>query len=395
MLAAEGGSAASVAALMAAGADIERKDAAGFSPAALACASGQTGSLSEILSGGASANEVVSGIPNRWSTAPRAYLVGLPLLHVAVREGHPQAADALLTAGASAAALCPDGRTVFHQAAEAGNGGTSAKLFARLVDGGAAVDGRDEHGTTALMAALGRGNECAAKGLVAIGADINAVQAKDGAVECACRPPPFRRALAFEAGAGREADCSGGWTPLFHLVNGHHNLHFGFLSVGLTRVQGALSLGADPTRTDVHDRTPLDIALRSMNAQAAAAVSTGRRWDDQRESDKALRVSIEIARTVRAGAAWWRRRHAIAAWSAANPWYGKPGTGSDEDDAVALAADTDTETEMAGASASTNADASAASGAASAAPAVPRNDAAPTTASGGFVATAASASAST
>ncbi len=95
---------------------------------------------------------------------------GVPLLNIAVRNGHEQAAALLIEAGADIEMVSGDrGNTPVMDAAAEGN----LSLLSRLIDSGAELDHRSKSGQTALVLAVGRQAEEAALLLINSGADVN------------------------------------------------------------------------------------------------------------------------------------------------------------------------------------------------------------------------------
>ena len=141
-----------------------------------------------------------------------------PLIEAALAD-QPEAAAALIEAGADIEARNDRGFTALHAAAYSG----SPRIATLLLDHGAAVDARSMHKITPLHVAAEQNQAAVAELLIARGADVEAIQgdgytplsratfyksaAGDGAAEAARRQMPAEgknRRLAGGVPCGRE-----------------------------------------------------------------------------------------------------------------------------------------------------------------------------------------------
>jgi hypothetical protein len=133
------------------------------------------------------------------------------LVHAATR-GDAAIAKALLTIGADPNSKAT-GSTPLYAAAWAGR----VEAAECLLDAGAAVDSTDAKDMTALMAAVGRGDDAMAKLLLARGANVNAVACCGSPLDIALTNRAESTARLLEASGGKRAaeleNESAGVTP--------------------------------------------------------------------------------------------------------------------------------------------------------------------------------------
>lgn len=122
--------------LIAAGADLEQRDASSFTPLLLAAARGHISCLRLLLAGGAQPDAADAS--------------GKTALCNAAEAGRVDVLRALLDAGAGLGATGPEGRTALHAAAAAGQ---EAAVHA-LLAAGADVDAKDARDRCAVLVAL-------------------------------------------------------------------------------------------------------------------------------------------------------------------------------------------------------------------------------------------------
>ena len=156
MEAALGGHAAAIAALVAAGAEVEAKHKGGRTALMQAAAGGHAAAIAALLAAGAE----VEAQMNDDMTA----------LMLAAGGGHGAAIAALVAAGAEVEAKDNDGVTALMQAAVGGH----AAAIAALLAAGAEVAAKDNAGVTALMQAALGGHAAAIAALLAAGAEVGA-----------------------------------------------------------------------------------------------------------------------------------------------------------------------------------------------------------------------------
>src|SRR6185503_7627999 len=220
---------------------------------------------------------------------------GVGPLSLAAINGNAAVVDALLEAGADAAAALPEGETVLMTAARTGN----PVVVTHLIEHGAAVDAREQWlGETALMWAAARNNAAAVKVLLEHGAKPDLASnftgykrpiggqtilprggftalmfaAREGAIDAA-------RALA-DGGADLNAGDRDGMTALIlAIINAHYDL-----AVAL------LEKGANPDVADSTGMTPLYAAVDMNTLQFMHGRPTARPSGDldSRDAIKAL-----------------------------------------------------------------------------------------------------------
>jgi ankyrin repeat protein len=166
-IAVQGGHAAVVKALLAAGADIGETSEFGKTVLMDAASEGQTDIVKELLARGADVNAKDKD--------------GEPALVAAAFSGHAEIVKALLAHGADVNAKNKDGKTAGFSALMLSSGAAevSADIVQALLIGGADVNAKDKYGRTALMFAVGKDNREIVEKLLAAGADVNAKD-KDG-----------------------------------------------------------------------------------------------------------------------------------------------------------------------------------------------------------------------
>ena len=135
MRAALNGHAAAIAALLAAGAEVEAKENDDTTALMLAAKGGHAAAIAALVAAGAE----VEAKDNDGTTA----------LMLAATDGHAAAIAALVAAGAEVEAKMNDGMTALMWAAAGGH----AAAVAALVEAGAEVDAKEKNGVTALMIA--------------------------------------------------------------------------------------------------------------------------------------------------------------------------------------------------------------------------------------------------
>ena len=186
-------------------------------------------------------------------------------LHAAAHEGNVKMARVLLAAGAPVGATDDDGGSALHTAVTAGD----AAVTRLLLDAGAPVDLANGKGFTALHLASQFGNEELIRVLVAGGADVNA--------------------LAIGSGAGRTA------------------LHVAAFGGKIGAVRALIESGASFTRSRLSGGTPLDDAICLAGHQSRQMIFTAK-------PTIALQIATDLLSSLDAA------REAAAA---PHPWQGQ------------------------------------------------------------------------
>lgn len=223
---------AAVRALLSAGASAEGTDAEGYPPLFHAVvAPGAQGIVDALLGAGADAAAAVAG---------RCRPGRLTALHLVAYMGLPSGADtarALLAAGASARAVAQHARTALHLASASAGGGGAAVARVLCEEGGADVDARDASGYTPLHYAARRGR----------------LEAMD---------------VLRRAGASLLARDASLWSPLHHAAALNQAGAVRALTGWCCTLHRAAALRA----RDAHRRTPLHLAVAHGARDAVAAL---------------------------------------------------------------------------------------------------------------------------
>lgn len=239
--AADAGTVAAVRAALAAGADVEARDAIGATPLLVAAAANpDTAVLAALLDAGA---DVTAVDMNGWTALHRAALL----------QDDPRRLALLLAAGAPADAIDTTGRTPLMLAAERGR---EPLLLDALLDGGAEPWHRDAEGRRALDLAW---DNAALAGTPSFDRLERATAAAPPAASATPLSESERRSL-LEAELAQQPER--------------------FLAIvrdgSLADVETALDLGADVTITDAYGQTPLTYAAdHGMIAVIDALVDAG------------------------------------------------------------------------------------------------------------------------
>lgn len=222
--------------LIAAGAEVNARDALGSTPLLVAAWSGNTEIARFLVTHGADVNAIQ---PETRSTP----------LEYAVLTGRPLMLELLLKAGARVDTRYRDNQTVLHLAAAGGN----PEIVSPLLTAGADIGCADVNGNTALDQAVLHGQAGIVSLLIAHAADVKRVRPLDG------------RGPLHEA-------C----------IKGFPNL-----------VQPLIDAGADPLQRDGSGQTPLDLALAYKNTKVVAALLRPR--GPTKEAEKAAQEAMESA----------------------------------------------------------------------------------------------------
>ena len=176
---------------------------------------------------------------------------GVTPLFVASENGHHQAVDALLTAGADKDAPNNAGWTPLHLASQNGH----HQVVEALLLAGANKDAANNHGATPLYIASGKGYRQIEEALLAAGADKGASTSQGWTplhIAAQHGHPQVVEVLLL-VGADMHATTNAGSTPLFIAsLNGHHQV-----------VEMLLAAGADTDAVNQNGTAPLFVA--SMN----------------------------------------------------------------------------------------------------------------------------------
>ena len=201
--AARGGSAACVAALLAAGADGGARTRKGNLPLAVACKHSQWGAAVVLLEAGVRADGVAllqavrhgaaEGLPERLCAAGGLEVdeegaEGKSALMRAAAAGEPTSIERLLELRADVSLADANGARALHYCADQGD----IRCAQLLLRGGAAVDATDAHGNSALHAAGRRGHKALWAALLEANADPGALNARG-------RPPKLLDAADADA----------------------------------------------------------------------------------------------------------------------------------------------------------------------------------------------------
>ena len=186
-------------------------------------------------------------------------------LHAAAHEGNVKMARVLLAAGAPVGATDDDGGSALHTAVTAGD----AAVTRLLLDAGAPVDLANGKGSTAIHLASQFGNDELIRVLVAGGADVNA--------------------LAIGSGAGRTA------------------LHVAAFGGKIGAVRALIESGASFARSRLSGGTPLDDAICLAGHQSRQMIFTAK-------PTIALQIATDLLSSLDAA------REAAAA---PHPWQGQ------------------------------------------------------------------------
>lgn len=194
-----------LAALVAAGADLDHADADGWRPLHLAANAGRVPVLDALLAAGASMPLACDG-----SVTPPLYL--------AASNGHVRMVERLLALGADPAQAAGDGWTPLHAAASEGH----AECVRLLAGAGAPTEARlAESGHTAIHLAAVNGHEEALRTLAACGAALDATVTHERRERCTAlhlavlRDRTACARALLQTGAAPDARDSLGQTPLY------------------------------------------------------------------------------------------------------------------------------------------------------------------------------------
>ncbi|SIO61328.1 Ankyrin repeat [Singulisphaera sp. GP187] len=285
MTAAAAGHEAVVAWLLAAGADVNRRDRDGFTALAYAAAFDHAAIVHALIRTGADLDPVghyhmrpvgVAALLGqagavRALVEARADLTAVESwpafspLHLAVRYSNAETVRALLAASADTRAKFLDSR-VMEMAFDRGQ----AEIITVLVTGGADLAAEDSRRLTPLLRAVAKGDRAGVHSLLAAGADPNC------AVTGKKKEPYATQALP------------GGATAL-HLAACREEPEF---------VVDLLAAGADPTARDSLGFTPLALVLASGNAEAARRLRSAA---PPAEDEESLLLAYELVAAVRRG----------------------------------------------------------------------------------------------
>ena len=209
-----------------------------------------------------------------------------PLLS-AVEEGSPLVVNTFIAHSVNLNTKGPNGRTALHLATLYERfGPNSDEIFLALVDSYIDKEAVDNEGQTALMLAIKNGKLRRTRLLLDRGADVSAVNPRDGdtLLHWAVRSGEEFVALLLEKGANTETKDRLGQAPL-HLAASHYGsermfkllvqnganieardpsgwtpLHMAALYNSFLAVQHLVDSGADTEATDRQGRTPLQLA---------------------------------------------------------------------------------------------------------------------------------------
>ncbi len=247
LLAVDVENAAAVAALVAAGANVEWIDKQGYTPLRIAAYHGKIEMVEALVRAGAKIEA-----KDRKGRTP---------LQIAAWRGKTEAVKALVRLGAKIEAKDRDGITPLHEAANYGKT-EAVKALVRL---GANIEAKDRHGYTPLHVAAYHGKTEMAKTLIRLGAKT---EARDGQGNTALHVAVWKgKTEAAEAlirlGAKIEAKDREGNTPL------HEAAHYGRTEA----VEALIRLGANVEATDREGRTALHRATQNRKTEAVAALT--------------------------------------------------------------------------------------------------------------------------
>ena len=247
LLAVDVENAAAVAALVAAGANVEWIDKQGYTPLRIAAYHGKIEMVEALVRAGAKIEA-----KDRKGRTP---------LQIAAWRGKTEAVKALVRLGANIEAKDRDGITPLHEAANYGKT-EAVKALVRL---GANIEAKDRHGYTPLHVAAYHGKTEMAKTLIRLGAKT---EARDGQGNTALHVAVWKgKTEAAEAlirlGAKIEAKDREGNTPL------HEAAHYGRTEA----VEALIRLGANVEATDREGRTALHRATQNRKTEAVAALT--------------------------------------------------------------------------------------------------------------------------
>ena len=203
-LAAERGSHESVEALIAAGADVMARDRVGNTPLHLAAGWRRDDGPESVKALIAAGADVMA----------RDEYGNSPLDEAVMRDGWPESMKALIAAGAGVMARRANGWTLLHSAA--GRRAGRAETVKALIALGADVMARTEGGWTPLHSAARRGNGDLVEALIAAGAEVMA-RDRNGSTPlhlAALHVDPQAVKALIAAGADPNARDSAGHTPL-------------------------------------------------------------------------------------------------------------------------------------------------------------------------------------
>ncbi|KAH6970509.1 ankyrin repeat-containing domain protein [Ilyonectria sp. MPI-CAGE-AT-0026] len=274
--AAQNGHEAVVTLLVAAGADVNAADAAGYGGRTALEAAAEGGHLEivgKLLAAGADVNAAAGDY-------------GQTALQAAAEGGHLEIVEKLLAAGAdvNAAAAGDYGRTALQAAAEGGH----LEIVEKLLAAGADVNGAATRsgGRTALQAAARGGHLEVVEKLLAAGADVNGAAAGSGgrtALQAAAgggHLEVVEKLLAAGADVNGAAAGSGGRTALQAAAGGRHLEVVGKLLAAGADVNAAAGDYGQTALQAAAERGHLEVVEKLLAAGAdvnAAAAGSGRR----------------------------------------------------------------------------------------------------------------------
>ncbi len=230
--------------LLANGANIESKDASGFTPLHLACLNGHKACVDALLANGANTE-----VRNEKGVIP---------LHLACLKGHEACVQALLAKGANTELKAPNGDTPLHLASMIGHEGCIQALLAK----GANMESKDANGLTPLHYACRNGHKACVQDLLAKGANTE-VKEKNGFT-------PLHLACIKGHEASVQALLAKGANPEVKDPNGDTPLHLASMIGHEACIQELLAKGANIESKNANELTPLHLACR--NGQKACAL---------------------------------------------------------------------------------------------------------------------------